>query len=881
MHPTPSIETVLKDASWLRALAVQLVGGCAADDLVQDTYLAALDRKAEPRDGRAWLVTVMRRLASNTRRGELRERDRRVAWAEAEVTQRAAGPRAAGPTPATRLERLELQQALLAAVGELPPDFAEVVLRCHMDGQTPAAVAAELGLPAGTVRSRLARALVQLRGKLDERFGREAWLGALAPWVAPLLHMPPAPNGLAPATPAMKGLPTASSATTSSATGWGFGSFGGLAGGLGGWFMWKWTLAVVALVVLGLGLWEFVGVPTPLEREGVATRPAKAALQPQSDASREPTNPDRLAVVATPQPARKETPAPPAAQPPWGVDLIVVDAVGGVPLAGVEFRLLDSSHTAQRSGDLTRLLGAAPLLSDAFGALRIDREDRLPYWGFLRKPGYAERVLALDPQVTESGQAVVVELAAIETLHVRVLDSAGQPVPGALLSAVAPWTDLQAKIGGSRWIFLSGRGWDGRWRRSAAMLTNARGETQLGLFTAALLELEVRLDGELVAAARAPAVDVVGGESWITLHLGERLAIEGRVLDVDGNAVAGQRMELHFANQDRWRPETERGVLTDADGRFRIDPVPIDAQGVPMDRLLLGGDAGRDFTLPAGQRVPEVRVPWEQAVDGVVRLELQAVQTQAIAGVIVDAHGRELEAGGTGTVEVWTRDQKQPVSVSFEGARFEVASVLPGAYSLTFRTQGGAKGPEVLAYAGDRAVRLEAPTTFDLQLELVRGPELPAGTLIGNGIRVALSPLNGGPGAASRRSTFPRSFSERVPWNAQGLAAGRYRAIAWTEEGLVGSVDVDVPHLAEGPLEVPMGASGALSVEADFETEGLWEPQLYLGWGGEVVRYGGGLSHAIEVPVGTVTVWGERPDGTRASATVTVAAGEKRSVRLE
>lgn len=60
-----SPEQLLAHADWVRALARALVADPAgADDLVQETWLAALDRPpAHAQDLRAWLGTVLRNLA--------------------------------------------------------------------------------------------------------------------------------------------------------------------------------------------------------------------------------------------------------------------------------------------------------------------------------------------------------------------------------------------------------------------------------------------------------------------------------------------------------------------------------------------------------------------------------------------------------------------------------------------------------------------------------------------------------------------------------------------------------------------------------------------------------------------------------------------------
>ena len=70
MDRTIGIEELLGEAGWLRRLAASLVGdGAQADDLVQETWMAAL-RRPPRADGepRPWLARVASNLARNARR---------------------------------------------------------------------------------------------------------------------------------------------------------------------------------------------------------------------------------------------------------------------------------------------------------------------------------------------------------------------------------------------------------------------------------------------------------------------------------------------------------------------------------------------------------------------------------------------------------------------------------------------------------------------------------------------------------------------------------------------------------------------------------------------------------------------------------------------
>ncbi len=111
-------------------------------------------------DGRARFSTWAYRVATNACLDELRRRSRRpMAVDHARLDRQAGG----GGPASTAGDRVDVDRAL----AQLPPDFrAAVVLRdlCQLDY---AEIAEVLGVPPGTVRSRIARgraALVPLLG---------------------------------------------------------------------------------------------------------------------------------------------------------------------------------------------------------------------------------------------------------------------------------------------------------------------------------------------------------------------------------------------------------------------------------------------------------------------------------------------------------------------------------------------------------------------------------------------------------------------------------------------------------------------------------------------------------------------------------------------
>jgi RNA polymerase sigma-70 factor (ECF subfamily) len=63
------------------------------------------------------------------------------------------------------------QMALEAALGRVSPEYRQVLALRHVAGLDYAEIADALGLPIGTVRSRLARGRTQLLGQLGNSDG--------------------------------------------------------------------------------------------------------------------------------------------------------------------------------------------------------------------------------------------------------------------------------------------------------------------------------------------------------------------------------------------------------------------------------------------------------------------------------------------------------------------------------------------------------------------------------------------------------------------------------------------------------------------------------------------------------------------------------------
>ncbi|HET6663340.1 MAG TPA: RNA polymerase sigma factor [Acidimicrobiales bacterium] len=172
-----ALEVLLRrhhDRLW--ALCRRLTGNHTdAEDALQDA-LIAIARGIRRYDGRAAFTTWSYRVATNACLDELRRRRRRPAPEMSEplgVGAPSDGPGGALVTPPVlpEVEAVADRLDIDAAVAQLPQDFrAAVVLRdlCDLDY---AEIGHVLGIPPGTVRSRIARGRRQLAELLGNPTG--------------------------------------------------------------------------------------------------------------------------------------------------------------------------------------------------------------------------------------------------------------------------------------------------------------------------------------------------------------------------------------------------------------------------------------------------------------------------------------------------------------------------------------------------------------------------------------------------------------------------------------------------------------------------------------------------------------------------------------
>jgi len=140
-----------------------------AQDLVQETYMKALRGFSSFQQGtnfRAWMYKILRNTFLTTQAGL-------KAWASVSLDSDGDGDRptepAASETPESVLLARVQQETIQSALEKLPVKFREIVLLCDLEEMSYQEIGETLGIPIGTVMSRLSRARKAMRGLLAEK----------------------------------------------------------------------------------------------------------------------------------------------------------------------------------------------------------------------------------------------------------------------------------------------------------------------------------------------------------------------------------------------------------------------------------------------------------------------------------------------------------------------------------------------------------------------------------------------------------------------------------------------------------------------------------------------------------------------------------------
>lgn len=160
----PLFRSLYNFASWLARDKAE------AEDLVQETYVRALKGFGSFEAGtnfQAWIFRILRNTFLTSRSGLKMTPHLSV---EEEGEEALLPPER--ETPETILLSASTRQQIQAALERLPVIYREVILLCDVEEMKYQEIAELIGVPVGTVMSRIARGRKLLRGMLaEERLG--------------------------------------------------------------------------------------------------------------------------------------------------------------------------------------------------------------------------------------------------------------------------------------------------------------------------------------------------------------------------------------------------------------------------------------------------------------------------------------------------------------------------------------------------------------------------------------------------------------------------------------------------------------------------------------------------------------------------------------
>ncbi len=597
--PAPDPQFYLSHSGYVRRLARALVFDAhAAEDVEQETWLAALGRAPDdPRAARSWLRSIVRNFAAKARRSAARRFDY-------EGAQRPERNTVA--SPAEVLEHEAARQRVVAALLALDEPYRTALIARYFDEQPPPQIAARLGVPLETVRTRLKRGLEKLR----ERMRREA--GGDASWglaLAAALKLE-APHGVA-------GAPI----------------------GLGWWkelivvnATKKLIGAALALVLLGVSWWAVESRAEPtgsaVELTGALNDDARAA-EPAADAPPAPEGQAaaRTAIAVT----TPESASAPAISSGLGSLAVKLTWSDGSPAAAVSVDLMRPAGVDDRAPQrVGRSDLRGELLFDALApGLAIVQPDR---------GGHEFATIAAGER-----SELVLQLPRGFDVEGVVLDSQRVPVPDAR-------------------VFL--------WRGMTPMLemhevarSDASGRFQVRSIEQGTATLLCARAKGFAPTRRNELAASEGARLNVELVFPEHSAadLRGRVVDERGEPVAGAQVLV--GPQDSWTPVTEPDgstsvpavgeiVTTDESGGFVAEgvlaqPLEVRVRAAGFAPLVRNVD-------PRSERFVELALERGARVSGVVtdRAGAPLERVQVRCGEHYDFALRQSVTGADGRFEL-------------------------------------------------------------------------------------------------------------------------------------------------------------------------------------------------------------------------------------
>lgn len=550
---TEELTKAAADGRSLERLARALVrDGHAAEDLIQDAYLALLETRSKIRDGAVpWLTGTLKLLAKKGFRGAKNRDVREASAARDEATEASDA----------WLIRLERRRLLVDHICSLDRPDREVVVMRFFEAMTPQGIARRLGISDAAARTRLSRALSELRNRLDRTHGGDRTL-----WRSTLL-------------------PLLSAAPMSGTGAWGIAAV-----------KLKSKLALVVVVLLcvvgGLVFYDFESsddsMPTDSPPSGVEIRADAARRATTFDAA-----PLKSPMSTAPQTDRSVDLLP-ISNAPVGriVKLTVVDKSSGQPVSNAEVFTFDPS-----SGTGSSIF----LMTAVQREMKIDRRGALRQFGrgFVTAPdgtvtldgvtgltsvhAFNGKMSGYLAWVDATAESIVMPIVVERSIDVTVVDAEGHPVADMPISFGTTTGDDRPDVARERAVSDA----SGKARISTPWLFDADVRNCfVGLDLPGLSDVEGHSRGSVYFDVESPP------EQPVRLEVPPTGRIVVEAFHSDGSRVASGRIMLMID-----RRESDRKV-----DLVRVMTASVRDGKAEFERCLLGVDLVGSFEVPGRPR---------------------------------------------------------------------------------------------------------------------------------------------------------------------------------------------------------------------------------------------------------------------------------------
>jgi RNA polymerase sigma-70 factor (ECF subfamily) len=614
------LEALLANERWVVRLARALVRDPDdAADIAQEASIAYWRNPPSDSDkARSWLGRVVRNLVRDRAK-----RDTRRAAREQDATSAASST-----TPESALERLQMHALLAEVVAGLADPYRQALILRYYDELSAAEMSRRLGIPSGTVRWRLKRALEMVRARLDERSSgdRRLWMALISlgrEGSREASTEAPVSGGRGRATPAV-----------------------------------AIAVVLVAAVVAMKWLRSTGGVPSEEQRPIASQRTFTGSMLP-------PRAMDRRAAPQFATSSPNEVEQTPGEDATGAIEGVVRDP-SGRPIAGARVAAWPRMTMSEVGIGRRSLLPSRTAVTDATGKYRL---ATLPLDGYgltANASGYAPARRGYGPgggiRLHAAGQIVAgMDLRLTEggaVVRGAVTDVGGGAVPGAQVVAMTWGSDTNEQLVPTGHVPLS-----------TVAVASADGRYELYLRAGQRYVLAAEADG--YAQVRLPA-ETIDRDLTRDIALEPAGKVSGRVVASGPEETVPGAM-VRIARTDGRVPFVLT-VEADPHGAFSFPAV------VPGSYRLWarkGKLAGRVIT-------PLVVAATESAADVTVQVDAGRV----ITGRVFSADGTAVAGAEVWfTKEEGTTSQERE-AVSGPGGRYSVEGVLPGRHAVQIRAKG-------------------------------------------------------------------------------------------------------------------------------------------------------------------------------------------------